>query len=116
MNRWGLPTMAILAVTAMVAAGCGGEGESVTKEIQVSVTEKGFEPNEIHVKKGDDVTLMITRRVESTCATEVVIGDGAIREMLPLNQTVRVALGKVERAETKVACGMDMIKGSVVAD
>lgn len=109
--------MAILTVAAMVAAGCGGGGkEGAVKEVQVSVTEKGFEPNEIHVKKGDDVTLVVTRRVEGTCATEIVIADANIRETLPLNQTVRVALGKVEQAETKFACGMDMIKGTVVAD
>ncbi len=105
----------VLAVVA-VSAGCGSGVESPTKQIDVSVTEKGFEPNEIHVKKGDDVTLVITRRVEGTCATEIVIADGNIRETLPLNQTVRVALGKVDRAETKFACGMDMIKGTVVAD
>lgn len=116
MNRWSFPTMAILTVAAIVAAGCGGEGESVVKEIQVSVTEKGFEPNEIRVKKGDEVTLMVTRRVESTCATEIVIGDVNVRASLPLNQAVRVDLGKIERAETKFACGMDMLKGSVLAD
>ena len=63
---------------------------------------------------GDDVTLVVTRRSDQTCATEIVVGDGRIRAALPLNQPVRVALGTVDAGGVKFACGMGMLEGSVV--
>ena len=45
-----------------------------------------------------------------TCATDVTIDDSETRTALPLNQTVRIPLGKVS-GERKFACGMDMYKG-----
>jgi plastocyanin domain-containing protein len=105
-----------LAAALLVAAlGCQSGPSTGGREIQVAVTEKGFEPSEIHVKKGEAVVLAITRRTDKTCATEVMIDDGEARTALPLDQTVRIDLGEV-RADTKFACGMDMIRGTVVPD
>ena len=84
-------------------------------EIQIAVTEKGFEPNEIRVKKGENVVLAVTRKTDVTCATEVTVDDGQTRTALPLNQTVRIPLGKVS-GEKKFACGMGMYSGKVVAE
>ena len=106
--------LALAALGVGAALGCAGGPGAGTREIQVAVTEKGFEPNEIHVKTGDNVTLLVTRKTEQTCATEIVVGDGKARAALPLNQTVRVALGKVEAGGVKFACGENMIKGAVV--
>lgn len=84
------------------------------KEIQVAVTDKGFEPSEIPVKKGDDVTLVVTRRTDQTCATEIVVAGGRVRAALPLNQPVRIALGTIDSSGVKFACGMGMREGAVI--
>ena len=102
-----------LILGAVVASGCAGGPQGGKKEIQVVVTDKGFEPSEIQVKKGDDVTLVFTRRTDQTCATEIVVGDGKARATLPLDQPVRVALGTVV-AGVKFGCGMGMLEGAVV--
>jgi plastocyanin domain-containing protein len=104
-----------LILGVAVASGCGGGMEGGMKEIRVAVTDKGFEPKEIHVKKGDDVTLVVTRRTDQTCATEIVVAGGKLRAALPLNQPVRVALGTVDAGGVKFACGMGMLEGAVVA-
>lgn len=103
-----------LILGAAIASGCGGGMEGGMKEIQVAVTDKGFEPKEIHVKKSDNVTLVVTRRTDQTCATEIVVAGGKVRAALPLNQPVRVALGTVDAGGVKFACGMGMREGVVV--
>jgi plastocyanin domain-containing protein len=103
-----------LILGAAVASGCAGGSDGGKKDIQVAVTDKGFEPKEIHVKKGDDVTLVVTRRTDQTCATEIVVGGGKARAALPLDQPVRVALGTVDADGVKFACGMGMLEGAVV--
>ena len=106
-----------LALLVAVAAGCGGQkAGGSSREIEVSVTDKGFEPSRIEVEKGDNVTLVVTRKTEQTCATGIVVADRGITQDLPLNEPVRVALGNVESGEIGFACPMDMIKGTVAAN
>jgi plastocyanin domain-containing protein len=108
--------LGLLAAALLAGAmGCQSGPPESARQIDVAVTEKGFEPSEIHVPKGESVVLAITRRTDRTCATEVVIDDGEERTPLPLDQTVRIDLGVV-RSDRKFACGMDMIRGKVVAD
>jgi plastocyanin domain-containing protein len=104
-----------LILGVAVASGCGGGSGGGVKEIQLAVTETGFEPKEISVQKGDQVTLVVTRRTDQTCAKEIVIADRQLRAALPLNEPVRLALGKVEAGGVKFACGMGMLEGAVVA-
>jgi hypothetical protein len=104
MNKTGI--RAALAVAALAAIwGCGGGGS----EIKVVVNDQGFVPSKIQVKKGQDVTLVVTRETDLTCATEIVVAAKGIHQDLPLNQTVRVPLGKVDSDSLRFACGMDMI-------
>lgn len=84
--------------------------------IAVSVTDKGFEPSEIKVKPGSHVTLNVTRKTESTCATNIVIKEKKIKKELPMNQEVAVDVGVVKKGKITFACGMDMISGHVVAE
>ena len=109
--------VAALALIVAVVAGCGGgQTGGKSREIQVSVTDKGFEPSRIEVNKGDAVTLVVTRKTDQTCATGIVVADRGITQDLPLNEPVRVALGNVESGEIGFACPMDMIKGTVAAN
>jgi plastocyanin domain-containing protein len=85
-----------------------------SKEIQLQVTEKGFEPRQIDVKPGTDVTLKVTRKTDSTCATAISIPSKKIKKDLPLNQPVSIALGKLNKGEIRFACGMDMMSGQIM--
>lgn len=99
-----------LLCLASLHAGCGGTKGA---EIPVSVTENGFEPSRIEVKHDQPVTLLVTRKTDQTCATEIVVPSRGITQSLPLNQTVRVALGPLKTGEVAFACGMDMEKGTI---
>lgn len=102
--------IALFPILALMAAGCGGTKGA---EIPVSVTENGFEPSRIEVEHGRPVTLLVTRKTDQTCATEIVVPSRGITQSLPLNQTVRVALGPLQTGEVAFACGMDMEKGTI---
>lgn len=81
--------------------------------IDVTVTENGFEPSSIDVKEGQPVILKVTRKTDSTCATEIKIPSKKMKKDLPLNQTVSIDLGKVKKGEVDFSCGMNMVKGQV---
>ena len=58
----------------------------------ITVTKKGFEPASVRLKAGQPVTLAVTRRVERTCATEIVVKGLGINKPLPLNKDFKLRL------------------------
>jgi len=86
-----------------------------TKEqiVDLQVTEKGFEPSSVDVKPGVPVVLKVTRKTDSTCATQIKIQSKNIKKDLPLNKPVTIALGKLDKGEIRFGCGMDMITGQI---
>jgi plastocyanin domain-containing protein len=82
--------------------------------INLIVTEKDFEPSTINVKPGTNVELKITRKTNSTCAREILIPSKNIKKELPLNKTVSIKTGKLEKGEISFGCGMNMMIGGVI--
>ncbi len=83
-----------------------------TVKTEVSVTENGFEPSTITVKPGSNVILNITRKTDSTCATQVQVPSKKIKKDLPLNKMVSVDIGTVKNGEIAFGCGMNMMVGA----
>jgi len=85
--------------------------------VEVTVTDKGFEPDEIKVKKGESLKLVITRKTDSTCAKQITIADaGVFKKPLPLNQAVEVTVTPKQNGEIRYACGMDMVSGVLLVE
>jgi plastocyanin domain-containing protein len=80
------------------------------------VTGEGFVPANIRVKKGQLVRLVVTRKTDRTCATEIVIRDQGINQKLPLNKPVTVEFTPAKSGQLRYACGMDMISGVIVVE
>ncbi len=80
----------------------------------IRVAENGFEPASLNVSSGQAVTLTFTRTTNATCATEVVFASLGIRKKLPLNRPIRIDLPAQKAGTLSYACGMNMLKGSVV--
>lgn len=81
--------------------------------IEMAVTENGYEPTPIRVKKGEPLVLRITRKTDKTCATEIVIKDTNINTKLPLNETVDVAWTPEKSGQIKFGCAMGMMISGV---
>ena len=109
-----LPALIGLLLAALGAFGCQQSGQTGSHEYQIAVTDKGFEPAELKVPKGRAVTLVITRKTDQTCATEVVFASLEKRFALPLNQPVRVDLPASDGGTLSYVCGMNMLGGKVV--
>lgn len=85
-----------------------------TKHVAVAVTDDGFSPNEVKVKKGEPLMLMFKRTSEKTCATAVEFPELKLKKELPLNQDVMVEIPTTESRTISFQCGMGMFKSSVV--
>ena len=104
----------MIAIAALaLLAGCGAPGPS---EIQVAVTENGFEPKNVVIKKGHAAVLVITRKSDKTCATEAVFAETGKKYDLPMNQAVRIDLTGASPGTLHYACGMDMEHGTVTIE
>jgi len=91
-----------------------GKDDSNKKNIEIAVTTEGFVPKTVQVAPGDDVTLVITRKTDSTCAKSVTVPKLKIKEVLPLNKSVILKLGKLEKGKISFGCGMGMMVGGAV--
>jgi plastocyanin domain-containing protein len=85
-----------------------------SQQVKVSVTEAGFVPATVSVKKGVPIILLLTRKTENTCATQAVFPAIGKTVDLPLNRTVHVSLPAQSGGRMAFACGMGMFTGELV--
>lgn len=82
--------------------------------VAISVTEKGFEPTPIQVAKGQPITLVVTRKTDETCATELTLPEYKIDKKLPLNQPVEISFTPAKAGELVYGCAMDHMVSGVI--
>lgn len=104
--------LALVLVNSLSLSAFGKSGDK--KVVELSVTEKGFDPKSIDIKAGSDVTLNVTRKTDDTCAKQIQIPSKDLKVDLPLNKPVKVALGKVDKGEVRFACGMDSMETGLI--
>lgn len=88
--------------------------ETRGRTIELSLGEEGFQPNRVSLKKGEPVTLVITRRTDQTCAKEIVIDEYGISTKLPLNKAVAVSFTPGKTGELRYGCAMGKMVGGVL--
>jgi plastocyanin domain-containing protein len=103
--------MTALIISALLAIGPGVAKAEKGRIVELSVTNKGFEPSNITVKKGEPVHLVVTRKTDNTCATSIDIKDMGIHKDLPLNQAVAIDFTPEKPGELRYVCGMGLIGG-----
>jgi plastocyanin domain-containing protein len=91
------------------------DAKKAGQTVEMKVTDKGFEPANVTVKKGQPVTLVITRTTEKTCATDIVIDDYGIKTALPLNEAVKVSFTPKKAGQLKYGCAMNKMVGGVLS-
>lgn len=79
------------------------------RTIELKVTEDGFQPGAITLKKDEPVKFVVTRVTDATCATELLIADTDIKAELPLNKPVEIAWTPTKAGKVKFGCAMDMM-------
>jgi plastocyanin domain-containing protein len=86
----------------------------VQSRVEMWVTEKGFEPEKIPAKAGQPITLVITRKAERTCATEILFQGQEGKTELPLNKTVEVTYTPKASGKITFGCAMGMMIAGVL--
>lgn len=81
---------------------------------RITVGEKGFEPARVTLRAGVPARLTFVRTTDKTCATEVVFPTLSMKRALPLNEPVVIEFTPAKAGEVGFACGMNMVKGTVV--
>lgn len=111
------PAAAVPSPKPHRAEGASRQGrEGRVQVVTIEVTGEGFLPARVSVKAGRPVQLLVTRKTDRTCATEIVIRDYGILKPLPLGEPVEVALTPKSPGPIRYACAMDMIAGALVAE
>jgi plastocyanin domain-containing protein len=106
---------ALAGVLAMGLVACNAAAEPpVSNRIEMAVTDKGFEPPNVRVKANEPVTLIITRKTDVTCATEIVIDEYKVNAKLPLNTPVTVTFTPAKTGELRYGCAMKKMVGGVI--
>jgi len=83
----------------------------------MEVTEDGYVPGSLTVKQGQPLKLVVTRKTEATCATELLIDGTDINAPLPLNTPVEIAWTPTKSGSVKYGCAMDkMISGVLLVE
>ena len=108
-------SLAVLAATTLLAspAHAAIPEPGNAQVVELTVTSKGFEPSVVTVKAGKPVKLVVTRKTERTCATEIVMKDFGVNQPLPYEKPVTVVVSPKGPGQYRFACGMDMIAGAL---
>lgn len=81
--------LALLLATPALAADAAPAGGS----IQIKVTDAGFEPREVKVRRGQPVTLTFLRTTDRTCIKAIDIPGEKVKGLdLPLDRPVSVTI------------------------
>ena len=105
-----------LALTACQRTDGNSQGAAPSERITMAVTADGFVPARTHVKVGKPVTLVVTRGVEQTCATDLVIKDYGVNRALPRGQTVEIQFTPSKKGPIPYSCAMGMVSGELTAE
>ncbi len=80
------------------------------KAVALSITEEGFVPETLKLKKGVAYELVVTRTTGRTCAKQIAIPGCPVTD-LPLNVPVKIAFISKTARDVDYSCGMGMLHG-----
>jgi cobalt-zinc-cadmium efflux system membrane fusion protein len=105
---------ATVGVNQAQGASRGPQQESGVQAVTVRVTDMGFQPDRIELKRGIPARLTFVREIEETCATSVAIPEFNIKQDLPFKEPVAFEFTPVKAGVFDFTCGMKMLSGKIV--
>ena len=119
-----LAVFAVLVSSAL--AGCSkpeprGTGEATpplaasSTSLAITVDGSGYHPTSANAASGKPVHLVFTRTSNDGCGQKLVFPALGIRKDLPLNEAVAVDVTMPASGQLAFTCGMNMYRGSIVA-
>ena len=91
-----------------------GQKDRDTQSVAVEITEQGYQPESLKLKRDVPARITFTRRTDKTCVREIMIQEYDIKRGLPLDQPVVVEFTPRKSGEFTFACGMNMLRGKLI--
>jgi membrane fusion protein, heavy metal efflux system len=114
-ERLGLRTPPAAATPATPPDPGASAQTSDVQTARVTVGDQAFEPSRLMLRAGVPARVTFVRTSDKTCATEVAFPALKIKRALPLNQPVVIEFTPA-KGELSFACGMNMLRGTIVAE
>ena len=115
-----LTVLATLAFATLAACNKKADASAAAADgrpvVKVAVDGSGYHPSETKAPAGKPVRLEFTRTSDEGCGQQLVFPSLNIKKDLPLNQPVAVDVTMPASGKVAFTCGMDMYRGSIVAD
>ena len=110
--------LTILVALPALAADPAPAAPAAGKKIEIKVTDAGFEPREVRVKKGEPVTLSFLRTTDRTCIKAVDIPAEKVKNFqLPLDKWVSLTITPTKAGVEAFHCtAMGMGGGKIVVE
>jgi len=109
---------AALALLVAAPAFAGPPDAPKAKEVQIKVTDNGFEPREVRAKKDQPIALVFTRTTERTCITAIDMPAENVKSFeLPLHKAVTLTVTPRKVGVEKFHCSaMGMGDGKLIVE
>jgi plastocyanin domain-containing protein len=89
--------------------------QAAATTLSLTVDGSGYHPSTLSAPAGRPVRLLITRTSDDGCGQQIAFPALDIRRDLPLNRVVEIQFTMPASGNIAFACGMDMWRGSIVA-
>jgi plastocyanin domain-containing protein len=87
------------------------------RRLSIAITADGFVPERSYAVVGEPVRLVVTRRVEQTCAQDIVLEDFGILVPLVLGQPTEVRFTPTQPGRIRFAsCAIHGVAGEIVVE
>ena len=107
----------VLVALLVLSAPPAGAASDDVRTVEITVTDRGYEPSLIELTAGEPVRLAFRQEAKSECAHSVKSADLAIETTaLPPGETTVVEITPEESGEFTFACGMGMLKGTLIVE
>ena len=114
-ERLGLrPPASTADVSATPPSSSDGRSNKAAQTAKVVVNEQGYEPANLTLRAVRTRTHHVRPHTDKTCGTEVVFPSLNIKRALPLNEPVVIEFTPAKPGDIAFACGMNMLRGTVV--
>lgn len=95
-------------------AAAPAKAQAAARTVELKVTDEGFTPSPITLKKGEPVRLVVTRTTDDTCATDLILDEANIKLALPLNKPVEATFTPTKSGKLVYGCAMDKMMSGVL--
>lgn len=83
-------------------------------DVKIAITEEGFSPANVVLRRGVQSRITFVRQIEDTCATAIVVQELGIDLNLPLNQPVSVEVTPKSAGQYDYGCGTGPFRGTIM--